>query len=215
MESSLQEKGKSLRAACSRAPFQVAFSFERGVTLHRAAGATRHDASGRSSPWSTSPAGRYSRGRRASISSICCPLIGTISLLNNSDIVHPTLVVRGVFSETGCMMPKRLRNAPQFRQRAPALRTTFSRIPFTRALYCSLAYQNVARLRVAGVVVSAHSASSPHWASGRGGNHPLPNREPYALSAGTPPRWAYSTRDPGGNSPRRTLSIKPCIDLPS
>jgi len=44
---------------------------------------------------------------------------------------------------------------------------------------------------------------------------PLRNRKLYAFSAGTPPRCAYSTLEPAGNSPRRTLSIMPCIDLPS
>ncbi len=46
---------------------------------------------------------------------------------------------------------------------------------------------------------------------------PQPSRKIplYALNAGTPPRCAYSTFDPGSNSPRRTLSIIPCIDFPS
>src|SRR2546427_13286506 len=49
----------------------------------------------------------------------------------------------------------------------------------------------------------------------RRGCQPLRNRKLYALSAGTPPRWAYSTREPLGNSPRRTMSIMPGVDLPS
>ncbi len=45
--------------------------------------------------------------------------------------------------------------------------------------------------------------------------HPFRKISAYALNAGTPPRCAYSTFDPGSNSPRRTLSIIPCIDFPS
>ncbi len=47
----------------------------------------------------------------------------------------------------------------------------------------------------------------------RKSRHPLRKISAYALNAGTPPRCAYSTFDPGSNSPRRTLSIIPCIDL--
>ena len=34
-------------------------------------------------------------------------------------------------------------------------------------------------------------------------------------TGGCPPRWAYSTRDPAGISPERTMPISPAIDLPS
>ncbi|KGR94077.1 hypothetical protein X948_5342 [Burkholderia pseudomallei MSHR5608] len=44
---------------------------------------------------------------------------------------------------------------------------------------------------------------------------PSRNKKLYAFSAGTPPRCAYSTFEPAGNSPSRTFSIIPCIDLPS
>lgn len=72
----------------------------------------------------------------------------------------------------------------------------------------------------------AHSApaSVRRWASASGARasqalaaciYPLRKISAYALSAGTPPRCAYSTFEPGSNSPSRTLSIIACIDLPS
>jgi len=47
----------------------------------------------------------------------------------------------------------------------------------------------------------------------RKSRHPLRKISAPALSAGTPPRCAYSTFGPGSNSPRRTLSIIPSIGL--
>ena len=44
---------------------------------------------------------------------------------------------------------------------------------------------------------------------------PSPGAPAYAGSAGWPPRWQYSTRDPGGISPERIMPISPAIDLPS
>lgn len=42
-----------------------------------------------------------------------------------------------------------------------------------------------------------------------------PNAVRYASSAGCPPRWAYSTREPAGIAPVRIMSISPAIDFPS
>ena len=70
----------------------------------------------------------------------------------------------------------------------------------------------------------AHAARSPTAPPGRGRvaltrrssfRRCYENAAAYPFSAGWPPRWAYSTREPGAMRPSRTRSIRAAIDLPS